>query len=372
MTKPIHILHVLGGLDAGGAESFVMNLYRSIDRTKVQFDFIKHVSQKGMFEDEILSLGGKIFICPRYTGKNHFKYCKWWNEFFFNHPEYKIIHGHVRSTSAIYLLIAKKHGLITIIHSHSTSNGKGTMGMLKTVMQYPTRYIADYLFACSEKAGKWMYGQYVSPKLNYKIVPNGIDLARFEFKLQKRKQIRQYLGIQDNEMVIGHVGRFTAAKNHEFLIRVFQAYREKHAYAKLLLVGEGELLESIKSKCRELNILENVIFTGNRSDTENFYQAMDVMAFPSLWEGLGIVLIEAQANNLPCFVSKTIPKEAIITDSVKTLSLHEIRPWVKEIENLKKCDRSAPMNMGLQKYNMKTISRKMQKFYLEKCMKGKE
>lgn len=372
MTKPIHILHVLGGLDAGGAESFVMNLYRSIDRTKVQFDFIKHVSQKCMFEDEILSLGGKIFICPRYTGKNHFKYCKWWNEFFFNHPEYKIIHGHVRSTSAIYLLIAKKHGLITIIHSHSTSNGKGTMGMLKTVMQYPTRYIADYLFACSEKAGKWMYGQYVSQKLNYKIVPNGIDLARFEFKLQKRKQIRQYLGIQDNEMVIGHVGRFTAAKNHEFLIRVFQAYREKHAYAKLLLVGEGELLESIKSKCRELNILENVIFTGNRSDTENFYQAMDVMAFPSLWEGLGIVLIEAQANNLPCFVSKTIPKEAIITDSVKTLSLHEIRPWVKEIENLKKCDRSAPMNMGLQKYNMKTISRKMQKFYLEKCMKGKE
>ena len=198
------------------------------------------------------------------------------------------------------------------------------------------------------------------------------DIARFEFKLQKRKQIRQYLGIQDNEMVIGHVGRFTAAKNHEFLIRVFQAYREKHAYAKLLLVGEGELLESIKSKCRELNILENVIFTGNRSDTENFYQAMDVMVFPSLWEGLGIVLIEAQANNLPCFVSKTIPKEAIITDSVKTLSLHEIRPWVKEIENLKKCDRSAPMNMGLQKYNMKTISRKMQKFYLEKCMKGKE
>ncbi len=372
MTKPIHILHVLGGLDAGGAESFVMNLYRSIDRTKVQFDFIKHVSQKCMFEDEILSLGGKIFICPRYTGKNHFKYCKWWNEFFFNHPEYKIIHGHVRSTSAIYLLIAKKHGLITIIHSHSTSNGKGTMGMLKTVMQYPTRYIADYLFACSEKAGKWMYGQYVSQKLNYKIVPNGIDLARFEFKLQKRKQIRQYLGIQDNEMVIGHVGRFTAAKNHEFLIRVFQAYREKHAYAKLLLVGEGELLESIKSKCRELNILENVIFTGNRSDMENFYQAMDVMVFPSLWEGLGIVLIEAQANNLPCFVSKTIPKEAIITDSVKTLSLHEIRPWVKEIENLKKCDRSAPMNMGLQKYNMKTISRKMQKFYLEKCMKGKE
>lgn len=364
MTKPIHILHVLGGLDAGGAESFVMNLYRSIDRTKVQFDFIKHVSQKCMFEDEILSLGGKIFICPRYTGKNHFKYCKWWNEFFFNHPEYKIIHGHVRSTSAIYLLIAKKHGLITIIHSHSTSNGKGTMGMLKTVMQYPTRYIADYLFACSEKAGKWMYGQYVSQKLNYKIVPNGIDLARFEFKLQKRKQIRQYLGIQDNEMVIGHVGRFTAAKNHEFLIRVFQAYREKHAYAKLLLVGEGELLESIKSKCRELNILENVIFTGNRSDTENFYQAMDVMAFPSLWEGLGIALIEAQASNLPCIASKTIPKEAIVTDSVKTLAVNEIRPWVKEIENLKKCNRSVPMNIGLQKYNMKTISREMQKFYL--------
>lgn len=364
MTKPIHILHVLGGLDAGGAESFVMNLYRSVDRTQVQFDFIKHVSQKGMFEDEILSLGGKIFTCPRYTGKNHFTYCKWWNDFFLNHPEYKIIHGHVRSTSAIYLSIAKKHGLTTIAHSHSTSNGSGIIGILKTVMQYPTRYIADYLFACSEKAGEWMYGQHVSQKLNYKIVPNGIDLARFEFDLQKRKQIRQYLGIQDNETVIGHVGRFTVAKNHEFLIQVFKTYREKHSHAKLILVGDGELLESIKNKCQRLNILEDVIFTGNRSDTEIFYQAMDVMAFPSLWEGLGIALIEAQASNLPCIASKTIPKEAIVTDSVKTLAVNEIRPWVKEIENLKKCNRSAPMNIGLQKYNMKTISREMQKFYL--------
>lgn len=364
MEKPVRVLHMINSLHFGGSQAFIMSVYRNIDRTRLQFDFVVTPEEEKDLYEEVRKMGGRIFVCPKYTFINHFTYLKWWEHFFTEHPEYKIIHGHVRSTSAIYLSIAKKHGLTTIAHSHSTSNGSGIIGILKTVMQYPTRYIADYLFACSEKAGEWMYGQHVSQKLNYKIVPNGIDLARFEFDLQKRKQIRQYLGIQDNETVIGHVGRFTVAKNHEFLIQVFKAYREKHSHAKLILVGDGELLESIKNKCQRLNILEDVIFTGNRSDTEIFYQAMDVMAFPSLWEGLGIALIEAQASNLPCIASKTIPKEAIVTDSVKTLAVNDIRQWVKEIENLKKCNRSAPMNIGLQKYNIKTISREMQKFYL--------
>lgn len=371
MKEPIHILQVLGGLDAGGSESFVMNLYRAMDRSEIQFDFVKHVRNKGVFEDEIISYGGKIYTCPQYTGKNHFSYCNWWNHFFVQHPEYKVIHGHVRSTSAIYLSIAKKHGLKTIAHSHSTSNGKGIIGAIKTIMQYPTRYIADYLFACSEQAGEWMYGSNVTRKKNYHVIPNGIDLSRFKFDMQKRKQMRKLLGIHEDEIVIGHIGRFTKAKNHEFLIRLYNEYQKKVDNTKLLLVGNGELLESIKKQCKDLDISEKIIFTGNRSDTENFYQAMDVLVFPSLWEGLGIVVIEAQANNLPCFVSKNIPREAIITPSVKTLALDNINLWLEELTKSHTRDGAFPLDIDLQKYDIKRISEKMQKFYLEQYMEVK-
>ena len=134
-TTPIRVLQVLGGLEAGGAESFVMNLYRAVDREKVQFDFVKHIEHKGVYEDEITQMGGKIYRCPQYTGKNHFAYCKWWDSFFREHPEYHVIHGHVRSTASIYLKIAKKNGLVTIAHSHSTSNGSGISAIVKDILQ---------------------------------------------------------------------------------------------------------------------------------------------------------------------------------------------------------------------------------------------
>ena len=153
-TTPIRVLQVLGGLEAGGAESFVMNLYRAIDKKKVQFDFVKHIEHKGVFEDEITQMGGKIYRCPQYTGKNHFAYCKWWDSFFKEHPEYHMIHGHVRSTASIYLKIAKKHGLVTIAHSHSTSNGSGISAIVKDMLRLPIRHTADYLFACSDKADR--------------------------------------------------------------------------------------------------------------------------------------------------------------------------------------------------------------------------
>ena len=147
MTK---ILHYIGGVSFGGSQSFVMELYRKMDRSQLQFDFVVFPNEAGGIEDEIKTLGGKIFVCPRYSGKNHFEFCKWWKDFLRDHPEYHVVHGHVRSCASIYLAIAKKAGLVTIAHGHSTSNGRGVSAVFKAILQLPIRHIAHHLFSCSD------------------------------------------------------------------------------------------------------------------------------------------------------------------------------------------------------------------------------
>lgn len=370
MDSPIRILHVLGGLDAGGAETFVMNLYRAIDRKKVQFDFIKHVSEEGIYENEIHSMGGIVFKCPQYKGKNHFEYCKWWNSFFVEHPEYHLIHGHVRSTASIYLHIANKYNLISIAHSHSTSNGNGISSIIKGVMQLPIRYIADYLFACSDEAGKWLFGKKSIKMPNYELIPNGIDLNKFAFDKDKRNRIREELNISKDTIVIGHVGRMTIPKNHKFLINLFKEYSYYNPNSKLLLVGDGELYSDIKDKCDSLGISDSTVFVGSKLNTEDYYNAMDAFVFPSLWEGLGIVVIEAQSNGLSCFVSDAIPKEAILSNDVKIYSLDSMNEWLDDLKKLKICERRAVQIDEMKKYDIKNISKHLQTFYLEKLKGG--
>lgn len=369
MNEPIRVLHVLGGLKAGGAESFVINLYRTIDKDKVQFDFVKHISSKGVFEDEITEKGGKIFQCPRYTGKNHFAYCKWWNNFFASHPEYRVIHGHVRSTAAIYLKIAKRHGLITIAHSHSTSNGTGVSAFAKNIMQLPIRTIAEYFFACSKKAGVWLYGKRATNKDNFYIIRNGIELSRFAFDQQKRRKMRQNLEIEETTIVLGHVGRFTVPKNHKFLLKLFAQYHKRNPDSCLLLVGDGELFETIKQQCNQLKIDNSVKLVGSRTNTEDYYQAMDIFLFPSLWEGLGIVVVEAQANGLPCLVSDNVPKDALVTNTAKVLLLDKLDDWLKALENLHPREKAEPLDQGLCDFDIATVAGWLQGFYLEQYRK---
>lgn len=319
-TASIRILHVLGSLKVGGAESFVMNLFRAVDRERIQFDFIKHTTAPGDFEDEIASLGGKIYVCPRYNGKNHFAYCQWWREFFKKHSEYKIIHGHIRSTASIYLPIAKKFGLTTIIHSHSTSNGKGVISVIKNFMQFPIKYEADYLFACSEAAGRWMYGERALKQKNYKVIPNAIDLRRFVFQPQKRKELRERMKLTEC-LVIGHVGRFSEDKNHKFLVDIFSEIFKNNKNARLLLVGDGELKKKIQSYCSSLSIGNAVLMTGTQINTEDYYQVMDVFAFPSLWAGFPMSVVEAQAVGLPCYVSDMVTREVGLSDLVTYLPI---------------------------------------------------
>lgn len=345
-----------------------MNIYNNIDREKVQFDFVVTPEERKDLYSQVEHMGGRFFVCPKYIGKNHFAYCKWWNDFFVEHPEYHVIHGHVRSTASIYLKIAKKHGLVTIAHSHSTSNGSGISAVVKDIMQLPIRYQADYLFACSDKAGKWLYGEKSTMQSNYRMIPNGVDLQRFAFNAEKRVQMRNELGIDKDTFVLGHVGRITVPKNHKFLVELFAEYHKGNANGKLLLVGDGELFEEVKQQIAQLGINDAVIMMGSKTNTEDYYQAMDVFVFPSLWEGLPVSVVEAQANGLPCFLSDVITHDVDLTDQVKYLSLNEKKLWLEEIADAQKKDRMATTTenmLKLQPFDAVVVAKKLQDFYLE-------
>lgn len=304
MNEPVRILHVIGMMNRGGAEAFIMNMYRKIDRSKVQFDFLVHTQGKCAYDAEIGDMGGRVYnALPRYTGCNHFEYVRKCHEFFGQHREYIFVHGHIRSTAAIYLHIAKQYGLKTIAHTHSTSSGDGLAGMAREVLRYPIRYIADYLFACADIAGKWAYGG-----KKFIIIKNAIDCKRFQFNKLIRNQIRQRLNIQE-AFVVGHVGRIRPEKNHQFLIEIFAQICRKHSNAYLLLVGDGELLEHIVNKANVLGIRDKVHFAGGVDNVYDYLQAMDVIVFPSIYEGLPVSIVESQAAGLPHVLSDVITKE---------------------------------------------------------------
>lgn len=327
----IRILQVIGSLGNGGSQAMIMNLYRNIDRSKIQFDFIIDRPEEQFFSEEIKNLGGKIYILPSFKSQNILNYKKSWRKFFEEYSEYKIIHGHVRSTAAIYLKIAKEKGLVAIAHSHSTSSGSGFSSIVKNIMQYPIRYIADYLFACSYSAGEWLFGKKACKKNNFFIQKNAIDSKRYIYNNEKRKEKRKELQIE-NKYVIGHVGRFDAPKNHEFLIDVFKKVHDRNNKAVLMLIGDGNLRTFIEEKVEELEISDSVIFTGIRSDIPELLNVMDLFLFPSLFEGLGIVVIEAQACGLKCIVSNTVPKEAYVTDLIESIDLKASDNfWAKKI-----------------------------------------
>ncbi|WP_010276825.1 glycosyltransferase family 1 protein [Paenibacillus senegalensis] len=327
---PVRVLHVLGRLDMGGAETMLMNIYRHIDRTKLQFDFMIHTTDKCDYSDEIIDLGGKIYSIDRYSGKNHFSYKNRWKAFFETNPEYRIIHGHMRSTASIYLGIAKNYGLRTIVHSHSVSSGYGIESLIKNLLQYRIRYVADYFFACSKAAGVWLFGEKVCKSTNFFIVNNSIDAKKFIYDRAVELRKRRELDIE-GKFVIGHVGRFHGSKNHDFIIDVFKSVQEINPNVSLLLVGEGSTKERIENRVADLKLQDSVVFTGKRSDIHELLQAMDLFVFPSLYEGLGLGLIEAQAVGLPCIVSDCIPDEAVISSSVEALSLDNKERWIERI-----------------------------------------
>ena len=363
----IRVLQVIGSLNMGGSQAMIMNLYRAIDRSKVQFDFVIFHDNERMHEEEITKLGGKVYYIEAFSGKNLFKFVRDWKQFLNQHLEYKIIHGHVRSVAAIYLAIAKNMGRVTIAHSHSTSNGKGILAFIKDCMQLPIRYIADYMFACSEEAGKWLFGKNICYKKNFKVIQNAINLEEFNYSLDLRSKYRSELGIED-KFVIGHVGRFHVSKNHMFLLNVFVEVTKYKENAVLLLVGAGELEDYIRQEIDRLNLQGKVIMLGNRTDIPGLMQSMDIFVFPSIYEGLGIVVIEAQAAGLSCVMSEKIPKEIDVEPKLVTRVPLEggIKEWaqiiVKKGEYLRERQGERFKQTG---YDIRISAKEIQEFYIK-------
>ncbi|MDV7702658.1 glycosyltransferase family 1 protein [Enterococcus casseliflavus] len=322
MSDSIRILHVLGKLDLAGTETFVMNIYRNINKSKLQFDFVVHGDEVGDYEKEIKDLGGNIYRVPKYNVINNLEYKYWWKNFFKEHPQYKVIHCHIRSTASIILKVAKEYKLITIAHSHSISNGKGINAMIKNFNQRNINPFADYKLACSEKAGNWLFGE----KEDFKVIKNAIPVEKFMFSNSKRGSFRKSYNIE-NKLVYGHIGRFTKEKNHLFLIESFKYISQKNSNAILMLVGRGPLEEKVKSKILSYGLTNKVIFLGLQEDISSFMSGIDIFIFPSLYEGLGIVLIEAQASGLPCFVSEKIPEEAMLTKLVTSYPIQNAKEF---------------------------------------------
>ena len=301
----------------------VMSLYRAIDREKVQFDFIIDCDVENVFEDEIKQLGGLIFRLPKFNGKNLMQVRKAWDDFFCDHQEYKILHSHVRSYASLYLPIAKKYGVKTIIHSHNTSNGRGIMSIAKRVLQYPLRFQADYFFGCSEIAGQWLFGKKIVRSDRYFMLKNAVDMDRFSYSEEKRYQFRRELAIEDHTVVIGHVGRMHPQKNHHFLIDCFAQIVMQRNDVKLMLLGDGELREEISRYIHQLGLQDHVLVLGMKKNVEDYFSAMDCLVLPSLHEGLPVVIVEAQANGLTCFVSDTVTKEVQLSELVHYLPVNQ-------------------------------------------------
>lgn len=365
----IRVLQVIGQMNRGGAEAMIMNLYRNVNREKVQFDFVEHTNSECAFDEEIKSLGGKIYNCPRYTGKNHFQYVNWWKNFFREHPEYKIIHGHIGSTAAMYLKVAKKAGLFTIAHSHSSGTDYSLKSFFYKMMSYPTRYIADFFFACSQVAGVDRFGEKAVNSSNYHVLNNAVDTTKFAFDSEIRENIRKELGYQDNQLVIGHVGRHSGEKNLEFILSVFRIIYQKDQSARLLLVGDGVLHTQLIESAERMGLSSAVIFTGVRSDVAYLLQAMDVFVFPSLYEGLPVTLVETQTSGLPCVISDKVPQECIITDGLVTVKnlTDSAEDWANHIlsranENVRtsRCD-----EIKAHGYDIEETAKWLEEFYCE-------
>ncbi len=325
-SQPIRIAQVVGYMDGGGVEQVVMNYYRHIDRSRVQFDFIVCEGSKLIPSDEIQGLGGRVFMVSSYA--NVVAFMRQLRQLI--HAErWKIVHSHINALSVFPLYAAKLENVpVRIAHSHSTS-GKGELfkNLAKFLLKTQANRFPTHRFACGQYAGEWLFGK----NEHFEIIRNAIELRRFAFTPSARAEVRKELGIEENQFVVGHVGRFMAQKNHQFLIEVFRRVVELRDDALLLLVGEGELKNEIAQLVREAGLANRVVFLGQRSDVERIYQAFDVFCLPSLYEGLCLVGIEAQSNGLACIFSDSITREVDVTKSTRFLPINDSEPWAQAI-----------------------------------------
>ncbi len=337
------LLCLLSGMNAGGAETFLMKLYRRIDKKKYQMDFCINLPEKCFYEDEILSMGGRIFRIPS-KSENMKGFTQGLSEII-RKEGYESVLRVTSNTMGFYdLKVAKKAGAKHLCARSSNSSDGGSLfskiAHIGGKLLY-SRYV-DCAFAPSDLAAKYTFGEKAYREGKVFILPNAVDLDVFSYREEARKRIREEFGILENTKVVGHVGRFMEQKNHGFLAEIFKKMQESDENTVLFLVGTGPLKENFEEKAKELGIFDRVIFAGVRSDVPDLLSAMDVFVFPSLYEGMPNTVIEAQATGLPCVIADTITKEAKITDLVEFLPLEKPEIWASTALQAIKSDRKSP------------------------------
>lgn len=341
-NEPIRIAQIVGKWVGGGVEAVIMNYYRNIDHSKIQFDFLCDSDSTNIPYEEIESLGGRVILIPPY--QKAFKYHKELKRIL-KEGNYKIVHSHINTMSLFPLFAAKCAGVpVRIAHNHSTTNkAEWKKNIVKMILRPLTPIFATHYFACTEHAGRWMFGNKKFDKGQVYVLNNAIDLEKFKYDEKIRKSKRKELEIKDNQIVIGHLGRFMLQKNHSFLIDIFSEIHKKEENAVLVLAGQGPLMDEIKEKVNFLGLTDSVNFLGQRTDANELYQAFDIFLLPSLYEGLGIVLIEAQCAGNLCVASTEVPEVAKVTENLDFIDLNaEPEVWATHIlEGLKSHKRKA-------------------------------
>nr|WP_243424378.1 glycosyltransferase family 1 protein [Gemmiger formicilis] len=357
----IRVLQCVNDMHRAGLETMLMNYYRHIDRNKIQFDFLTHRPYRSDYDDEIEALGGRIYYAPRLYPQNFPKYFRYMRDFFKEHPEYKIVHSHIDSMSFLPLLAAKKAGVpVRIAHSHNTSIDRDMKYFLKQYFRFQIPKVANYFCACGKEAGEFLFG---SKKFQY--IPNAIEVDRFLYDPNVREKKRRNLG-WDGHYIIGHVGRLSYQKNHDYLVKIFKEISMQDDSALLVLIGVGEKEEEIRKLIEKLGLTKRVVMLGNRSDVNELYQAMDVFVMPSFFEGIPVVGIEAQFAGLPCVFSDKVPKQVKFAENVKFISLKESeKEWARNIMEYKGFHRKADPELALNsEYNIKNACLLLENYYM--------
>ena len=368
-TEPLRVLHVVRKMDLGGAESMIMNLYRNIDRETVQFDFLVHQDGRAAFDEEIESLGGRIYHISAMNGINPVSYYRNCRQFFNDHKEIAIVHGHLGSSSALYLKAAKTEGKYTIAHSHSVGTIRSFRNIAFRLYSYPARFVADSFFGCSTEAGEARFGKKVVKSDAYINFPNAINTDIFRYDDDVRTDVRKELGINEEEILIGTVGRMVEAKNPEFMIDVFSEAIKADRNVKCVWVGDGELGERIRKDIHSRQMDDRVILPGMRNDIERLLQGMDCFVMTSLYEGLPVSAIEAQASGLPCILSDHITPEVEVTDNIVWKSINDSpSDWADGAIRLaagRKSLRCSPIEqIKANGYDIRTSAKTLEMFYL--------
>lgn len=364
MKTPVKVLYINGNImKRGGIEACMMNYFRHIDHSKVHIDFLVHGYEKGVYDDEIIATGSKIFHVPT-KSKHPIAYQKELKRLF-KSEHFDIVHSHLDAMSGWVLKIAKECGVpVRIAHSHNTDHL--TTNFLKRIVnEYAKKQItkqATDLFACSEAAGKWLFGN----DSEFRILNNAIEVDRFTFEVEKRENIRKQFGWED-KFVIGHVGRFDYQKNQEFLITILPEILLKRPNIQMVFIGTGEDIGKIKALAKKTEVLNICTFLENRADVADLYNAFDIFVLPSRFEGLAVVAIEAQTNGLTCLFSDNITEEVVICDNVHMLSLNHRKKWIdflvhyqgeRNINNINKIKEAG--------YSIQEKAKELELYYVEK------